>query len=160
MILCLWSLIINSWAFLNLTSITGQVASFSYLHKINTTITLTVMFGLWRPWASLGEQRKWWLVGPCWTWLGSSRWKVSRQVRRVQRPHPASSVATDCLKMVTALPPGTKIRSDFSVHTGSRSAQEYTVTSLTETTGLLPLMYQNNIHQRDNNRNNSTEIKY
>lgn len=85
------------------------------------------MFGLWRPWASLGEQRKWWLVGPCWPLL-SSTWKVSRQVRRVQPLHPASRVPTGFSKMATALPAGTWRRLDLSVHTGSRSAHEYALT--------------------------------
>lgn len=79
---------------------------------------LTVMFGLWSPAASLGEQRKWWLVGPCCPLL-SSRWNVRKHVALVQPPHPASRAATGCLKMTTALPPGTRSASDFSEQTGS-----------------------------------------
>lgn len=105
----------------------------------------TVMLGLCSPWASLGEQRKWWLAGPCSCPSPSSRWKVSRQVRRVQRPHPASRAATGCLKMGTALPPGTRSRSDFSVQTGSRPVQEYTDTWWKKDIKHNLMMYQLNI---------------
>ena len=80
------------------------------------------------PSASRGEQRKWWFPGPHRApWL-SSRWKASKQERRVQFPQPLSKASTGCRKMGVALFPRTRVAGELSVHTGSGRDQDNTET--------------------------------
>ena len=80
------------------------------------------------PSASRGEQRKWWFSGPQRAPWASSRWKASRQERRVQAPQPRRRASTGCRKMGVALAARTRAAGELRVQTGSGRDQENTET--------------------------------